>query len=254
MTFAYTDEDITRITGMIGQTDNFLNQPDIMIDFKELEKTKRKFIAYELHAQTLGEYVKCKRIPRGLRSHLRPTMFSNNEQFCNKWEAILNKCSIDLMVAIIEEIHKELPKVSQSGNEMETKLRNQASPQVFTEGKRKLADHLQSFRMELQARKRTKFQRDAADYEEGAVYRWETNRNDRGGFQGRDPRGFCNKPREMRRIRASTETSDSQDTSLPFLGGSQSSLTADPEDANEGAASTARNKQHRQYKRRRMRW
>ncbi|OCT70450.1 hypothetical protein XELAEV_18037371mg [Xenopus laevis] len=225
MTFAYTAADITRITVMIGQTANFLNQPDITIDFKELEKTKQKFIAYELHAQTLGEY--------SLRSHLRPTMFSNNEQFCQKWEAILNKCSIDLMVAIIEEIHKELPK-------------------VFAEVKRKLMDHLQSFRMELQARKRTNFQSDAADYEEGTAYRWETNHNERGGFQGRDPRGFRNKPRETRRARASTETSDSQDTSLPFFGGSQSSLTADPEDTNEGAGST-RNKQQRQYKRRRMR-
>ncbi|OCT89753.1 hypothetical protein XELAEV_18018372mg [Xenopus laevis] len=234
MTFAYTDADITRITGLIGQSDNFLSQPDIATDFKELEKIKRKQIAYELHAQTLGEYVKIKRIPRGLRSNLRPTMFSKNEQFCQKWEAILNKCSIDLMVAIIEETHKELPKVLQNVTEVETKLRNHASPAMLAEGKSKLTTHLQDFRMEVQARKRHKFQRDAADYEEGNVYRWETQRKDHGSGMRRYPQGPHSKPLEPRKPRASSAASDSQDTSLSFLGGSQDSIRESTSDVGCG--------------------
>ncbi|OCT91919.1 hypothetical protein XELAEV_18014976mg [Xenopus laevis] len=220
MTFAYTDADITRITGLIGQSDNFLNQPDITTDFKELEKMKWKQIAYELHAETLGEYVKIKRIPHGLRSNLRPTMFSKNEQFCQKWEAILNKCSIDLMVAIIEE----------------TQRITQSVAKCCREGKSKMTAHLQDFRMEVQARKRHKFQRDATDYEEGT-------RNDYGSNMRRYPQGPRNKPMEPRKPRASSAASDSQDISLSFLG-----------DTSEGAANITKDKQPREYKRCRMRY
>ncbi|OCT77041.1 hypothetical protein XELAEV_18032244mg [Xenopus laevis] len=220
---------------------------------QDLEKIKRKQIAYELHAQTLGEYVKCKRIPRGLRSHLRPSMFTNNAQFCQKWEAILNKCSLDLMVAIIEEIQKELPRVIHSSEEVETKLRNHASPAVVAEGKKKLTDHLQSFRTEVQTRKRNKFQRDAADYEDGVVYKWVPYRNEYPAANRR-PQNPAKKAKETRRVRASTEASDSQDTSLSFLGGSQGSITPDREDTNVEGENTTRKKQQGASKRRRMRW
>ncbi|OCT74686.1 hypothetical protein XELAEV_18033673mg [Xenopus laevis] len=109
MTFVYSEADITRITGMIKPMDNFLSKPDAVTEFKELEKVKRKCVAFEVHQQTLVEYIKCNRIPRGLRSHLRPTMFARNESFCQKWETILNKCSLDLMVVIVEEIQGKLP-------------------------------------------------------------------------------------------------------------------------------------------------
>ncbi|OCT55226.1 hypothetical protein XELAEV_18003749mg [Xenopus laevis] len=93
MTFAYSDLDKSRITEAVGGSTDFLNTKDCKQNFRELENSQRKSVVYDLHLRTLSEYVKINRIPRGLRVHLRPTLFAEDKDFCQKWEAIINKCS-----------------------------------------------------------------------------------------------------------------------------------------------------------------
>ncbi|OCT56066.1 hypothetical protein XELAEV_18002718mg [Xenopus laevis] len=123
--FAYTDLDKTRITEAVCGSTEFLNMKD---------------------CKTLAEYMKVNRIPRGLRVCLCPTLFASDKEFCKRWEAIINKCSSDQMLATMEHLQ--------------------------IERKEKLAHHIQCFRTEVEKRKSTKFQRNANDYSSGRVYRW----------------------------------------------------------------------------------
>ncbi|OCT55494.1 hypothetical protein XELAEV_18001766mg, partial [Xenopus laevis] len=179
MTFAYTNEDVIRITAAVKGNSEFLSQNDVICDLKDLERLQRKKVAWDLHSMTLAEYVKLQRIPRGLRSHLRPTMFGGDEAFRKKWESILNKFSLDLMVALLEQIQKEAPDVSALIAEKEQKMRNQYSERELSEGLTKLTDSLAAFRAALEIRKREKFRRDAEDYSAGMIYKWRTTQEQR---------------------------------------------------------------------------
>ncbi|OCT65860.1 hypothetical protein XELAEV_18042110mg [Xenopus laevis] len=179
MTFAYTNEDVIRITGAVKGNSEFLSQSDIICDLKDLERLQRKKVAWDLHSMTLAEYVKVQRIPRGLRSHLRPTMFGGDEAFRTKWESILNKCSFDLMVALLEQIQKETPSVSALIVEKEQKMRNQYAERELSEGLTKLTDSIAAFRATLEIRKREKFRRDAEDYSAGTIYKWRNSQEQR---------------------------------------------------------------------------
>ncbi|OCT78145.1 hypothetical protein XELAEV_18029251mg [Xenopus laevis] len=170
--FAYTDLDKSRITNAVSGTNDFLTSKDCIHEFRQLEGLRRKNIAYDLHLRTLSEYIKTERIPRGLRVNLRPTLFSNDADFCKRWEAIINKCSTDLMLATMEHLQKSIPETRVSADAKEQKIRNSFAGDVVSGGMEKLTEHLDKFRMEVQTRKRQKFQRDAMDYATGSVYRW----------------------------------------------------------------------------------
>lgn len=58
---------------------------------------------YMIHASSLNDYLNANVIPRGLRIQKGPAMFKNNETFLQKWKAILNQCSTDLMLLIIQQ-------------------------------------------------------------------------------------------------------------------------------------------------------
>lgn len=63
----------------------------------------------QLHGTTLSEYVRSKRIPRGLRIQ-KATLGRKDEDFCIKWWEVLNKASLDLKVLIFEHTHQERTK------------------------------------------------------------------------------------------------------------------------------------------------
>lgn len=56
---------------------------------------------------TLSDYWREKMIPRGLRMKKFPSFGFADPEFKHKWEAILNKCSLDLMLLLIEEAKKQ---------------------------------------------------------------------------------------------------------------------------------------------------
>ncbi|CAJ0966379.1 unnamed protein product [Ranitomeya imitator] len=106
--FYYTDEDAARIILDAEADNSYLKQPSIEMLKKRWEAERKKIVSLELHAGTLVEYFKAKRIPRGLRPNLRPTLMPGNVQFYAKFEAIGNKYAFDIMLLNIEFLRKEI--------------------------------------------------------------------------------------------------------------------------------------------------
>nr|XP_033771532.1 vomeronasal type-2 receptor 26-like [Geotrypetes seraphini] len=78
------------------------------VDWDQLAYLQKRIIRAELHAATLAEYCRAKRIPRGLRMRTEPRLFLDNGNFLEKWNAILNKCFHDLMLLIVDTTKHEL--------------------------------------------------------------------------------------------------------------------------------------------------
>ncbi|OCT57708.1 hypothetical protein XELAEV_18003167mg [Xenopus laevis] len=116
--------------------------------------------------------MKVNRIPRSLRVRLCPTLFASDKEFWERWETIINKCSSDLMLATMERLQIQLPGIKQQIESEELEIRNAFAPDIVSQGKEKLAHHIQDFCTEVETQKRTKFQRDANDYSSGRVYTW----------------------------------------------------------------------------------
>ncbi|CAJ0921367.1 unnamed protein product [Ranitomeya imitator] len=143
---------------------------------QDLEKMCKKKTALQLHYVTLAEYHKVQRIPRGLRVSLRPTLFSDKDDFCDKFEAILNKCSLDRILLTVDYLHKEIPAIDIEIGNIEQQLCSTLSHDEFTKIKTQTDKTINEFQSQLQERKRLKFIRDTDDYQRGEVYHW-TNRN-----------------------------------------------------------------------------
>ncbi|OCT92629.1 hypothetical protein XELAEV_18015686mg [Xenopus laevis] len=164
-------------------------------------------------------------------------MFQEDEEFVERWESILNKCSFDLELALMERIQKELPTVAPKKTTLEQKVRNLDTVEKFEAGRIKLQTSLHHFQEDIEMRKRRKFQRDGADYENGYVYRWpqREQRRYRRDFHEQVPMDR----REGRRGDLSTRVSDTDSltTSLDFLGGAHGTL---PPEGEGGAAANIR--------------
>lgn len=92
----------------VTQTNDFLHIPSQELRTQDYEQASKRLIAHDLHCTTLAEYFRLNRNPRGLRSHLQPTLLKENYDFCQRFESILNKCSLDLMVLTIEFLQKSI--------------------------------------------------------------------------------------------------------------------------------------------------
>ncbi|OCT56013.1 hypothetical protein XELAEV_18003526mg [Xenopus laevis] len=170
--FAYTEVEAASIATLARGSREFLHTAHPEARSRDLERITKRSVALELHGCTLAEYYRLKRIPRGLRVHLRPTLFSENVEFCKKFEGILNKCSLDIITLTIEYIQKELATVSEQVHALETQLLQSGNQEEFTALKAQIESSIQRFRLETEERKRGKFLRDAEDYVNGRVYRW----------------------------------------------------------------------------------
>lgn len=86
----------------------FLSTPSVDIVKRKWESDKKHLISLELHVTTLSEYYRAQRIPRVLRTHLRPSLLPHNTDFCKKFEAISNKFSFDIILLNIEYLQIEM--------------------------------------------------------------------------------------------------------------------------------------------------
>lgn len=75
--------------------------------FFDLQKLSEKELKLHLHIITLSDYWRKDMIPRVLRLNKFPAFGYDNDVFKDKWEAILNKCSLDLILLLIEEARKQ---------------------------------------------------------------------------------------------------------------------------------------------------
>ncbi|CAJ0957398.1 unnamed protein product [Ranitomeya imitator] len=158
------------IIANVDISSEFLQIPSNEYRTREFERDSRHLINLELHCATIAEYLKAERIPRGLRVALRPTIFKENDDFCKKFEQILNKCSHDLMTLTLDTLQKSITSVREKVHSTETQLSTSMTSDDFQSFKTKLTSTLLQHRQESEQKKRQKFLRDTEDYRNNRVH------------------------------------------------------------------------------------
>lgn len=152
------------------------SKPDILPLTRELEDLKKSVSRFLWHSITLSECWRAKRILRGLQINKIPSFSLDDKSFMHKWELILNKCSLDLMLLIIEKTKSEQAKQKTEVKRVEDELKSKASSETFAEITERISTALNGFVKELQTYKMKKYEWDTKDYADGAVYKWQGNR------------------------------------------------------------------------------
>lgn len=177
-TLSYTDEQGANIiVSHSSLKDTFVSSmPNISSLTRELEDLKKSESRFFWHSITLSEYWKAKRIPRGLRMNKIPSFGLDDQSFMSKWEHILNKCSLDLILLIIEKTKAEQHKLKIEVKRVEDEVKSKVSEEKFAEVTDKISSSLSNFMKDLQTYKIRKYERDTKDYADGTVYDWQGSR------------------------------------------------------------------------------
>lgn len=180
-TFAYSDDEGKKIITSASLLDEETVDPQDGLDHRhllqDLKRLREKDIKLDLNSITLSDYWRKGLIPRGLRIKKFPVVGSKDKgEFKLKWEAILSKCSFDLMLLLIEEAKKDKVSIQTEIDKLNMKLDELRSAE-FTNSLAKLNDNLIKFKEHLKQEKLRKFKRDERDYKENKVYFWQTPRS-----------------------------------------------------------------------------
>lgn len=166
--FAYTDEERDRISANTPRLLNLTGNLDNG-DWASLLNLSKIKARYNIHASSLNDYIKSDMIPRGLRLQKGPTMFWDIPSFNQKWRAILNKCSCDLILLIIEQSMSTIAETDIEIESIKAKLKNDVEADTFASKLQKIQefDALDKAMREFKLRK---FRRDKFDYIQDRVY------------------------------------------------------------------------------------
>lgn len=118
------------------------------------------------------KYHKVQRIPRGLRIPLKPSLCKNVQRFKDRWYGILNKCSLDLILLIIEELSNILDELTKEIQEIKNEIERSVTAEEWSNILDDLNKQLNQHTQEINERKIRKFRRDTLDYKLGEVYTW----------------------------------------------------------------------------------
>ena len=173
-TFEFSNDDAQRIL-----------MPNIGMDIcmssdhlkKNLEKLHLKMTRQQMHGSTLSEYWKNKRIPQGLRLQKAPTIGKNNPAFVQKWSEILNKCSLDLMLLIIDHVKADCSEIEKEIKTQELTLKEQFDAD-FAPIEQSIKETVRHLKEKLLATKLRKYKRDTEDYIRKQVYIWDKAEDD----------------------------------------------------------------------------
>ncbi|XP_044161170.1 uncharacterized protein LOC122945981 [Bufo gargarizans] len=182
-TFSYDTITADGIVSQITTPSEFLHISHSEFRTRDWERESKRLIASELHCVTLAECYKNGRIPRGLRVHLRPNLFPSNKEYCNKFETILNKCSMDIIVLSIEYLQKSISETRDKIATIEAQLVSTTSTQEWNDLKKKTEKILEDHRKYIEQTKRAKFTRDTEEYQLNRIYRWQWQESESHGYQ-----------------------------------------------------------------------
>lgn len=147
-----------------------LNQTDINVAFKELNKTYKKYIRSLWEVTSLQTYVQHKIVYRGLRINLTPNKHQGNTEFIQGWQRILTETSLKLIDYLLTWEKKSFETIS---NKLEKEIGeiNTFKPLPdFNTLELKLQKQIEAFQIEIKERKHKKFVRDKQDFETGIIY------------------------------------------------------------------------------------
>ncbi|XP_056429242.1 uncharacterized protein LOC130368893 [Hyla sarda] len=185
---SYAEGEVNRILNGVKGDAAFLAVPAIVDVKRNFEYESRRVIMLELHLVTLGEYYKCKRIPRGMRSRLRPTVFSENLEFKKMFESISDRYALDIILLNLDFLQKDLCAAKEKLREVEMNLGTMLSGEELGAYMEKTKGFLEKFKNDTMDIKKKKWHRDLGDYNRGRVYTWNYNEYNNGNTQGTTPR------------------------------------------------------------------
>ncbi|CAJ0940666.1 unnamed protein product, partial [Ranitomeya imitator] len=175
--FKYTSEDEERILGGLDGEAIFLKTPSTLELKRKYESDVKRMINLQLHMMTLGQYYKEGKIPRGLRSNIRPNLFQGNHAYCARFVMISNKYAMDTILLNIEFLQEEIKKLQQNIEGFECKIKSLITVEEWNIFKEKVDKESVKLRNELEEIKRKKWNRDVEDYEAGHIYTWQRESN-----------------------------------------------------------------------------
>ncbi|KAK7912571.1 hypothetical protein WMY93_012782 [Mugilogobius chulae] len=139
----------------------------------ELTYLSKRRIKTHLHAITLSDYIRQGIIPRGLRWQKEPMLGQRTDDFCDRWCAILNKCSFDLMTLLVDHLKKQLDDLDNQIDEKKSALLEMAPNDDKIKEVLKANEEMQKkLAKEIKETKIRKFNRDKKDALEGKIYLW----------------------------------------------------------------------------------
>lgn len=155
---------------------------------KKLEQLRKKEINLTLHASTLTEYLKMQRIPRGLRCSLTPILLKDDTEYQNRWYALCNRHSLDLMLLTVKHLQGAINKTQDEINVVIPEIKNSSTPAEFDKLQEEISTNIRKMREQLMQTKIKKFERDTKDYLFNRVYTWAEEKKPRWRPQGKDKR------------------------------------------------------------------
>lgn len=129
-----------------------------------------------LHASTLTEYLKTQRIPRGLRCSLTPILLKEDIEYRNKWYALCNRHSLDLMLLTVKHLQAAINKIQEEIVTIEEDIKSTATIAEFNKAHEDIKANIEKMRQQLMQNKIKKFERDTKDYLLNKVYTWADDR------------------------------------------------------------------------------
>ncbi|CAJ0953819.1 unnamed protein product [Ranitomeya imitator] len=175
--FKYTSEDEERILGGLDGEAIFLKTPSTLELKRKYESDVKRMINLQLHMMTLGQYYKEGKIPRGLRSNIRPNLFQGNNAYCARFVMISNKYAMNTILLNIEFLQEEIKKLQQNIEGFECKIKSLITVEEWNIFKEKVDKESVILGNELEEIKRKKWNRDVEDYEAGHIYTWQRESN-----------------------------------------------------------------------------
>ena len=173
-TFEFSSEDAQRILVPNIGMDFSLSSDDLK---HKLEKLHLNVTRLQMHGATLSEYWRNKRIPQGLRLQKAPTLGKSNEAFVQRWSEILNKCSFDLMLLIIDHVSTESSEIEKEIQIQESILKEKFDAD-FAPIEQSIKETVRHYKEKLHATKLRKYKRDIDDYIRKEVYIWDKTEED----------------------------------------------------------------------------
>lgn len=122
-----------------------------------LENLCKKETRMLLHGSVLSHYWQNKRIPRGLRIMKEPTLGQDDPEFHKRWCDILNKCSLDLMLLVIDNQNKRLAMIRQEIADLEAQFKSKFSSVQLKELLEKCDVQINTYKAEMQCKKMDKY-------------------------------------------------------------------------------------------------
>ena len=159
----FTRDDVSALGPVVDNATTLTNK---------LQYLHKKEVRASLHGSTLAQYLRSKRIPRGLRVIKEPTIGRESGEFMEKWHAILNKCSFDLMLLIIQHVDCELVKIREELTEIETEMKDKLVETQLKEITAKCTELKDTYEKQIIETKMYKFRRDTLDYKHDRVFDW----------------------------------------------------------------------------------